>query len=82
MTTVFETTPPTSAYLIAFHVSDFPHVSRDSNGTVLQRVFARSTEMNLTNLVLSTGELVLDALNDFLGVEYPLPKLDHVAVPG
>ncbi len=71
-----------STYLIAFHVSDFPFVESPSPGSVPQRIFSRPTALNLTSLALETGELMLDALVDYIGVDYPLPKLDHVSIPG
>ncbi|KAG4070271.1 hypothetical protein HA402_009834 [Bradysia odoriphaga] len=81
-TTEFETTPPMSTYLIAFHVSDFPSVTSTPPGSIPQRIFARSTAINATSLTLETGSLVLDELIDYIGVDYSLPKLDHVSVPG
>lgn len=71
-----------SAYLIAFHVSNFPHVATTPSRLIPQRIFSRSTELNSTRLALETGELLMDALTDYIGVEYSLPKLDHVSVPG
>lgn len=71
-----------SPYLIAFHVSDFPHVTSTPSNIVPQRIFSRSTAINTTRLTLETGELLMDALTDYIGVEYSLPKLDHVSVPG
>ncbi|KAJ6633456.1 Aminopeptidase N [Pseudolycoriella hygida] len=82
VTTEFETAPPISTYLIAFHVSNFPHISSSPVGTVPQRVFSRSTVTNATGLALESSELLLEALSEYIGVEYSLPKLDHVAVPG
>lgn len=81
-TTEFETTPPMSPYLIAFHVSNFPHVTTTPPRSVAQRIFSRSTAINSTSLALETGELLMEALSDYIGVDYSLPKLDHVAVPG
>lgn len=82
VTTQFETTPLMSTYLVAFHVSDFRNVSIDASpGKLPQRLFVRSTAINATALPLEAGELLFDALSDYIGVEYSLPKLDHVAVP-
>lgn len=81
MTTQFETTPPMSTYLVAFHVSDFSNVTSLSTGDIPQRIFARPTAINATALPLEAGELLIDALRDYIGLEYSLPKIDHVAVP-
>lgn len=72
-----------STYLVAFHVSNFPNVTSSSMGTVPHRLFARPTAINnnATALPLAAGELLIDALSDYIGVEYSLPKMDHVAVP-
>jgi aminopeptidase N len=82
VTTEFETTPPMSTHVVAFHVSDFPHVTNALPRQIPQRVFARSNAINATNLVLETGELLINAISDYVDVEYPLPKLDQIAVPG
>lgn len=78
---MFETTPPMSTYLVAFHVSDFPNVTSSTTGTIPQRLFARPTAINATALPLEAGELLVDALTNYIGIEFSLPKLDHVAVP-
>lgn len=71
-----------SAYVIAFHVSNFSFITTTPPKSVQQRIFSRSTVINSTRLALETGELLMDALSDYIGHEYPLPKLDHVSVPG
>ncbi|XP_037037757.1 endoplasmic reticulum aminopeptidase 1-like [Bradysia coprophila] len=81
VTTHFETTPLMSTYLVAFHVSDFLNVTSTPPRSVPQRIFSRSTAINATALPLEAGELLIDALTDYIGIEYSLPKMDHVAVP-
>lgn len=81
MTTLFATTPLMSTYLVAFHVSEFPHITSTPPRPIPQRIFSRSNAINSTNLALEVGELVIEALSDYIGIEYSLPKMDQVAVP-
>jgi len=81
MTTIFATTPLIPTYSVAFHVSEFPHITSTPARPIPQRIFSRSNAANLTNLALEVGELVIDALSDYIGIEYPLPKMDQIAVP-
>lgn len=81
VTTHFVTTPLMSTYLVAFHVSDFSSVSVTPPRSIPQRMFTRSTAINATALPLEAGELLVEALTDYIGIEYSLPKMDHVAIP-
>lgn len=81
-TTLFETTPPMSTYLVAFHVSDFGLVTSFPPKPIPQRVFSRPTALGSTDVALEAGELLLDALSDYVDIEFSLPKVDHIAVPG
>lgn len=82
MTTFFEISPPISTYLVAFVVSEFPHISGNTSRPILQRVYARSTAINQSDLVLAVSEPMLDNMIDYFRVGYPLPKLDSIALPG
>lgn len=82
VTTSFDPTPPTSTYLIAFIVSDFEYLeSQDLSRRVHQRVFARPNGVHLSELTLEAGEDILDELEDYIGVDYSLPKMDQAAIP-
>lgn len=82
VTTSFDSTPPTSTYLIAFIVSDFEYLeSADLSRRVHQRVFSRSNAVHLSELTLEAGEDILDELEDYIGVDYSLPKMDQAAIP-
>lgn len=70
-----------STYLVAFHVSDFAHVTSTPPRPVPQRLFSKTTAVGTTDLAFETIELFLDAITDYIGVDFSLPKLDHVAVP-
>ncbi|KAG4077604.1 hypothetical protein HA402_003031 [Bradysia odoriphaga] len=81
VTTFFETSPPISTYLVAFVVSNFPHLPGNTSRPILQRVYARPTAMNQTDLIFQISEPMLDNMIDYFGVGYPLPKLDSIALP-
>lgn len=70
-----------STYLVAFHVSNFINITSAPGRAIPQRVFSRTTAVGTTDLALEAGELLLDALSDYVGIEFTLPKLDQIAVP-
>lgn len=82
VTTFFETSPKISTYLVAFVVSEFPHLSGNTSRPILQRVYARSTAMNQTDLIFEVSEPMLEKMIEYFRVGYPLPKLDQIALPG
>lgn len=68
--------------MIAFIVSDFEYLeSSDLSRRVHQRVFSRPNAVHLSELVLEAGEEILDELEDFIGVDYSLPKMDQAGIP-
>lgn len=82
VTTTFQRTPLIPTYLIAFMISDFVHVSSVDANNFEQRVYHRPTAVvdNLT--ALKHGVKVQAALNSYLEIDYPLPKMDHVGLQG
>lgn len=69
-----------STYIVAFHISDFAHVQSTSSN-IPHRIFTRSNAINQTSNALRSSELLLDALSEYIGMEYVLPKLDSVGLP-
>jgi aminopeptidase N len=65
-------------YLIAFIVSDFDVLNNESENF---GVWARKEAIEQALYSLDVGPRLLHAIESFLGLEYPLPKLDVVAVP-
>lgn len=74
----FETTVPMSTYLIAFIVSDFHNVSKEN-----QAVYARDEYITegRGDYALDVGIATIDALEDFIGINYALEKLYQAAIP-
>lgn len=70
-------------YLNAFVVSDYASVSHtDANTGFTQKVYARSNAIAGAAFGLETGRRTLEAFANRFNVNYTLPKLDQIAVPG
>lgn len=62
-------------------MSEFPHLTGNTSRPILQRVYARSTAINQSDLIFEVSEPMLDKMIDYFRVGYPLPKLDQIALP-
>ncbi len=80
-TITFEETPIMSTYLIAFIVGDLKCVEKTSKHGTLMRVWATSGNESKGEYALQTSLDLLDFYNDYFGIKFPLPKLDHLAIP-
>lgn len=79
---IFQTTPKMSTYLLAFVIGELHR---------LQTTTERGTEVSVWATVAQPADSLTFALDvarrsieffeDYFGVEYPLPKADHVALP-
>ncbi|XP_016961227.1 endoplasmic reticulum aminopeptidase 1 [Drosophila biarmipes] len=78
-TTFFQTTPPVSTYLVAFVISDFESISETYRG-VTQSIYTPSTIKEKGQRAMKNAVRTVAAIEDYFGVSYPLPKLDHVAL--
>ena len=77
----FGETPVMSTYLLAFVVGDLVSVEADAaNGTRIGVWTTRGKE-NQAGFALDTSVKLLGYFNDYFGIPYPLPKLDHIAIP-
>lgn len=82
-TTSFPETPLFSTYLVAFAVSNLAFKANTNRLNVLrQRVFAQPSLIESTALAVEDGERLLNAISDYVQVDYSLPKMDQIAVPG
>ncbi len=77
----FEETPVMSTYLLAFIVGDIKCVERTADNGTLIRVWATAGKEDLGEFAAETSVKLLAFFNDYFGVPYPLPKLDHIAIP-
>ena len=70
-----------STYLLAFIVGEFDYVEgRDANG-VLIRVYTPMTKSEQGHFALEVAQKTLPFYSNYFKVNYPLPKLDLIAIP-
>jgi aminopeptidase N len=81
-TTRFATSPRMSTYLLAFAIGELHALHGTSARGVDVSVWATSAQP-LTALEFALQEAIthLDFYESYFGVNYPLPKCDHLAVP-
>ena len=77
----FQETPKMSTYLLAFVVGDLASVDATGPNGTLVRVFTTRGKEEQGRFALENSVKLLHYFNDYFGIPYPLPKMDHVAVP-
>ncbi|XP_014652496.1 PREDICTED: endoplasmic reticulum aminopeptidase 2 [Ceratotherium simum simum] len=77
----FETTVKMSTYLVAYIVCDFNSVSGTSSSGVKVSIYASPDKWNQTHYALEASLKLLDFYENYFDINYPLPKLDLVAIP-
>jgi aminopeptidase N len=79
-TVKFATSPRMSSYLVALTVGDWKCVSDHTDGVKVSVCTVPGKE-NLTAFPLAASKAILHYYDSYYGIKYPLPKLDHIAVP-
>ncbi|XP_045891644.1 leucyl-cystinyl aminopeptidase [Micropterus dolomieu] len=69
-----------STYLVAFIVADFTPISKNVSETVVS-VYCVPEKKEHTDYALDTASKLLEFYNNFFEINYPLKKLDLVAIP-
>src|SRR3954469_23692826 len=77
----FGTTPPMASYLNVFCAGELEAIHA-KKGEVTHGVFATKGKSEMGHYALESSQQILEYYNDYFGQPFPLPKLDHVAVPG
>ena len=77
----FGETPIMSTYLLAFVVGDVVSVQADAADGTTVGVWTTRGKENQAGFALDTSVKLLGYFNDYFGIPYPLPKLDHIAIP-
>nr|AAN04899.1 aminopeptidase N [Helicoverpa armigera] len=83
----FYTTPIISAYLVAFHVSDFVSTEYTSTDAKPFSIISRQGATNQHQYAAEIGLKITNELDDYFGIQYhemgqgALMKNDHIALP-
>lgn len=72
----FEETPPISTYLVAFFVGEFYAIKTRNIG-----IYTPKSYVNQANYIANESPNLLEAMKNFIGIDYSLPKLDLLAIP-
>ncbi|KAF9432109.1 hypothetical protein BGZ76_011252 [Entomortierella beljakovae] len=83
-TVYFETTPIMSTYLVAFAVGEFEYIETTTTKLetpVTCRVYTLPGLVEQGRFALEITPKILEYFAEIFGIAYPLPKLDHIAVP-
>ena len=81
ITTVFETTPKMSTYLLAFAYGEIGFKESETAGGAKVRIYATPDKVALTDFALDTTVRALEFFEEYYGVPYPLPKMDIIGLP-
>jgi aminopeptidase N len=77
----FAMTPPMSSYLNVLVAGELDLIETTAAGTQI-RVIATKGKAEWGRYALESTVQILEYFNDYFGVNYPLPKLDQIAIPG
>ncbi len=82
LVTVFDKTPRMSSYLLAFVVGELHKKTALTKRGVEVNVWATPAhDDNELDFGLDIATRTIDFFEEYFGVDYPLPKSDHVALP-
>jgi aminopeptidase N len=77
----FQPTPSMSTYLNVFVAGELDLIEKNVAGTQI-RVVTTKGKAEWARYALETTAQILQYFNDYFGIQYPLPKLDQIAIPG
>ena len=80
-TLLYDKTPVMSTYLLAFVIGDLTHIEKEAADGTMVGVWMTRGKEEQGQFALDTSVKLLSFFNDYFGIPYPLPKLDHLAIP-
>ena len=80
-TIIFAESPVMSTYLLAFIIGDLSCIEQTGDNGTLMRVFTTRGREEQGRFALDVSLKLLEYFNGYFGIPYPLPKMDHIAIP-
>jgi puromycin-sensitive aminopeptidase len=80
-TVTFSPSPSMSSYLLAFIVGELESVEAKTKRGVVVRGWTTAGKKHLARYAVDFGAKVVDYYEEYFNREYPLPKLDMIALP-
>ena len=77
----FDKTPIMSTYLLAFIIGDLDKCSTIAENNVEINIWATKHNVIHGEFELQVAKDLLKYYNEYFQIDYPLPKLDHLAIP-
>ena len=77
----FAETPIMSTYLLVFIVGNLTSIEERAAGGTTVGVWTTPGKEDQASFALDTSIQLLGYFNEYFGIPYPLPKLDHIAIP-
>tara|TARA_B100000029_G_scaffold516817_1_gene635143 strand:+ start:118544 stop:121126 length:2583 start_codon:yes stop_codon:yes gene_type:complete len=77
----FAKTPIMSTYLVAFVIGDIESIESNADNNTNMRIWTTRGKTDQAEFALNTATRLLSYFNDYFGIPFPLPKLDHIAIP-
>ena len=77
----FEPSPRMSTYLVVLIVGDLASVEATADNGTLMRVWTTRGKEHQGRYALDNAVKLLQYMNAYFGITYPLPKMDHIAIP-
>ncbi|XP_033121289.1 aminopeptidase N-like isoform X2 [Anneissia japonica] len=79
--TKFQTSLPVSTYLVGYCVCDFVYKEATTKNNIRMRVWSRNDVIGSVDYALDVGVRILEYFQSYLGIDFPLPKIDMLAIP-
>ncbi|KAJ7394007.1 hypothetical protein OS493_003679 [Desmophyllum pertusum] len=77
----FEVTPIMSTYLLAFVVCDYKNKTATTKYGKRMTFYAQPDQIDQVDYAKENAVKMLDYMEDFFNITYPLPKADMIAIP-
>jgi aminopeptidase N len=77
----FQRTPPMPTYLLVLVAGELEEIHGRA-GKIETRIWFTEGKQEQARYALENSKRLLAFYNDYFGVRFPLPKLDHIAMPG